>query len=823
MSLSSRIFVRGLPPTYTEDDFRNHFGKRFRLTDTRCFPNRRIGYVGLKTPQDAEKAVKYFNKSFIRMSRIHVELAHGVTQIRTDGRLTAESRSSSSNAAAPSHDVDAVIGKRKRSAGDSHNLRPGTEPHPDRAGNIIASAAGSTSPYQPNSSLAPEFRSQYTGRHLDSGSEARSDAQRHETLQTTHPQDVAEPSQHDLHLQLKDGENGPTLQSEAEIRSEGDVLPPKDTNDDNWMRSRTSRLLGLDENESDTGNGESATKIFPASRQASTDHDMQHGHPVVEEPQHQEQALAGKETNAEGPVDYDAQSQRLFIRNLSYTVDEQDLRRLFERTGEPIEITCPQNARSGQGKGIAFVAFESASIAQQALEEHDGTVFQGRLLHILPAAAKRDSRANQYTLAQLPLKKRKLIQKRSESGSSTFNWNSMYMNPDAVVASVAQRLGLSKSELLDPSSSSAAVKQAQAETHVIQETKAYFKSNGVNMDAFSSRDRDSTALLVKNFPFGTKSDELSTLFAEVGEVEQVLMPPNGTIAIIRFRQKQQVKQALKIFSYRKLKDSVLFLEQAPTDLLEVPTYGESPARDQQAVVHQATDSIKTDTIFVRNLSFATTNERLRALFEPLDGFVSARIKTKANPKKPNAVLSMGFGFLEFRSKHQAQAALQAMNGYNLDGHSLELKPSHNGQDQAEERRKADQVKRIKDKKSKIIIKNVPFEASKEDLRKLFKAYGQLRTLRLPKKVDNSRKGFGFAEFTTPKEAENAIDALRDTHLLGRRLVLEFASGEAEDPEKEIEEMQRKIGRQSNSVTLQRLSQSERKKFLINDENELDKA
>ena len=77
---SSRIFVRGLPTSYTEDEFRNHFSKHYTVTDSRLLSQRRIGYVGFKTPQDASSAVKYFNKSFIRMSKISVELAHDASQ-----------------------------------------------------------------------------------------------------------------------------------------------------------------------------------------------------------------------------------------------------------------------------------------------------------------------------------------------------------------------------------------------------------------------------------------------------------------------------------------------------------------------------------------------------------------------------------------------------------------------------------------------------------------------------------------------------------------------------------------------------------------------
>ena len=54
------------------------------------------------------------------------------------------------------------------------------------------------------------------------------------------------------------------------------------------------------------------------------------------------------------------------------------------------------------------------------------------------------------------------------------------------------------------------MKQAHAETHVIQEAKSYFESHGVNLDAFTRSKRGDTAILVKNFPYDAKSDELKS-------------------------------------------------------------------------------------------------------------------------------------------------------------------------------------------------------------------------------------------------------------------------------------------------------------------------
>lgn len=475
---------------------------------------------------------------------------------------------------------------------------------------------------------------------------------------------------------------------------------------------------------------------------------------------------------------------------------------------------------------MAFVQFESPEHAVKAFQEYDGTVLQGRLLHIIPGAAKRESKMNEYAISQLPLKQQRLIQRKSESRSAQFNWSFLYMNPDAVMSSVAERLGISKSELLDPTSSDSAVRQAQAETHVIQETKNYFESNGVNLASLNNRSESGSAIWIKNFAYGTKTDELKTMFGEFGKVERILMPPSGTTAIIELENKFQANTAYNALSNRRFKDSMLFLQKTPEDIfapytsktnldVEVQESENSIAAktSAKALMDQASQNlaVNTSTLFVRNLSFATNNEKFQETFKPLDGFISARVKTKPDPKKPGSTLSMGFGFLEFKSNDQAKAAIVAMDGYNLDGHQLQIKPSQRALDAGEERRKQDSSNRQAQKKSKIIIKNLPFEATKDDVRKLFRSYGQLRTVRVPKKFDNTRKGFAFAEFTTPREAENAMDSLQNTHLLGRRLVLDYAAGEVEDPEEEIAKMQQKTVRSVNSQAYHKMAATERKK------------
>lgn len=92
------------------------------------------------------------------------------------------------------------------------------------------------------------------------------------------------------------------------------------------------------------------------------------------------------------------------------------------------QVHVPIDPVSGSGKGFAYVQYNDPDSAVRARELLDGTIFQGRLMHILPAASKREPKIDDVALSKLPVKKQKQIQRKAEAASSTFNWNSLYMN-----------------------------------------------------------------------------------------------------------------------------------------------------------------------------------------------------------------------------------------------------------------------------------------------------------------------------------------------------------------------------------------------------------
>ncbi|KAJ1718465.1 Multiple RNA-binding domain-containing protein 1, partial [Coemansia erecta] len=78
--MSSRIIVKNLPKHISDDRFREHFGNKGEVTDSKLIYTsagrfRRFGYIGFRSEEEAQQAQQYFDGSFIDTSRIVVELA----------------------------------------------------------------------------------------------------------------------------------------------------------------------------------------------------------------------------------------------------------------------------------------------------------------------------------------------------------------------------------------------------------------------------------------------------------------------------------------------------------------------------------------------------------------------------------------------------------------------------------------------------------------------------------------------------------------------------------------------------------------------------
>ena len=71
----------------------------------------------------------------------------------------------------------------------------------------------------------------------------------------------------------------------------------------------------------------------------------------------------------------------------------------------------------------------------------------------------------------------------------------------------------------------------------------------------------------------------------------------------------------------------------------------------------------------------------------------------------------------------------------------------------------------------IFIGNLSWETEEEDLKDLFKTYGEVTKCTIPLERDSGRKrGFGFVEMTSESSEKTAIDDLQDVEWMGSCLL-----------------------------------------------------
>lgn len=126
-------------------------------------------------------------------------------------------------------------------------------------------------------------------------------------------------------------------------------------------------------------------------------------------------------------VDEILETGRIFVRNLSYYCTSESLRKVFEKFGPIAEINFPVDPETEKPKGFALVTFVFPENAAKSYAEMDGTIFEGRMLHILPGREREsDARKDQGDLNLTSFKVKKQTDAR-KSSSKGHNWNSLFL------------------------------------------------------------------------------------------------------------------------------------------------------------------------------------------------------------------------------------------------------------------------------------------------------------------------------------------------------------------------------------------------------------
>jgi len=414
-------------------------------------------------------------------------------------------------------------------------------------------------------------------------------------------------------------------------------------------------------------------------------------------------------------------------------------------------------------------------------------------------------------------KQKKLLQMHQNAVSTSVGHNASHLRTDTVVHSLADSMNLNKRDIVDVESGDVAVRVALGEAKVLEENKLWCLEHGVDLDALDSQSgsavkRSSTVILVKNLPYSDSTKgELLKMFGRFSDAIEVLLPPSKSLALIKFSHRNDAKKAFKRIAYKRFMHVPLYLEWAVLsnedsisidDKATQTTLNTSAGNDDNA----DEDEAESQTVYVKNLNFNTTEDQLLEIFRKVVSVRSVRIPKKnlaSNADTHNTKsLSMGYGFVECSTLSDAKIALKVLDGKTIQGHSIIVKMSNNEVKTTKQSNTQDARKQ-----SKIMVRNVPFQATRKELLQIFGNYGQLKKVRLPKKFDGTPRGFAFVDFVTHNEALNAMQGLSKTHLYGRHLVLEWA-----EKEESISDLRDKAKRDRTKSKVTEMRQNKKIRF-----------
>lgn len=159
----------------------------------------------------------------------------------------------------------------------------------------------------------------------------------------------------------------------------------------------------------------------------------------------------------------------------------------FFFAGPITELNIPIDPISRKPKGFGFVTFVIPEHACKALNELDGTVLHGRMLHIIPGLAKPGEDDDDDDVG-LSFKEKKL-KKQKKMASNKINWNTFFVNENCLAEAMADLYGTTKTTVLSDETGKgggAAVRLALGETEMVQHTKTFLEDNGVMLEAFEN-------------------------------------------------------------------------------------------------------------------------------------------------------------------------------------------------------------------------------------------------------------------------------------------------------------------------------------------------
>ncbi|XP_069683993.1 squamous cell carcinoma antigen recognized by T-cells 3 [Periplaneta americana] len=237
-----------------------------------------------------------------------------------------------------------------------------------------------------------------------------------------------------------------------------------------------------------------------------------------------------------------------------------------------------------------------------------------------------------------------------------------------------------------------------------------------------------------------KKHETEGKWAAVAPKSTLTKPGSKNIAEVASTPSKQSSVAEPPPGYEKRERTV--------DTSEEPSAKKSKGEKMETehgvtVVH---DSSKDNrTVFVSNLDYSVTEDRLKEVFSSIGTLTDLRLVKDYKGR------SKGFCYVEFSSVAEAETALKR-DREPMDGRPMFISKCDSDKHTRQSGFKYSSTL----EKNKLFVKGLPLSMTKEELEEIFKPYGSLKDVRIVTYRNGHSKGLAYVEFDDEAAAAHAL-------------------------------------------------------------------
>ncbi|VDM95406.1 unnamed protein product [Thelazia callipaeda] len=194
-----------------------------------------------------------------------------------------------------------------------------------------------------------------------------------------------------------------------------------------------------------------------------------------------------------------------------------------------------------------------------------------------------------------------------------------------------------------------------------------------------------------------------------------------------------------------------------------------------------------NTVFISNLDFKLTKERLEEIFPNAK---EVRLIYRGMSK-----LNKGFGYVDFSTEIEAQEALK-MDRKHIDGRPLYVSKYKSQKGKPSEFRY-----NIGLEKNKVFVNNIHYDASEDQLKEIFKVFGTIRDIRIVTHKSGKSKGCAYIEYETDEDAANAVRSGENLFLLERKLAVAISNPPKRKDQQQSSSTSTNLSHKRSKITL----------------------